>query len=128
MIKKTETCFNFRVQFNSSLLTLGPLSTIDANPIGIIYTNSAGNKQRDWTDIQVLFQGYPKREEGIDKDLFAMAPLLFRPKSEGSIQLRSKNPEDQAIVDPKFFSDPSDVEALVDSMQYQSTSTALTFK
>jgi len=33
----------------------------------------------------------------------------LRPKSRGSVKLRSANPDDQAVVDPNFLADPDDV-------------------
>ena len=42
-----------------------------------------------------------------------MGPTLLRPKSKGSITLQSKNPFDQAIIDPNFLAEQEDVDFFV---------------
>lgn len=41
---------------------------------------------------------------------FALLPCLNQPKSRGTLTLRSANPMDWPIIDPGFFSEPSDLE------------------
>ncbi|MBF7729399.1 GMC family oxidoreductase [Pseudomonas sp. N040] len=38
---------------------------------------------------------------------------LLRPKSRGSVKLRSADPEDAPLIDPNFFGEPEDLEVLV---------------
>lgn len=38
---------------------------------------------------------------------------LLRPRSKGSVTLRSRNPEDAPLIDPAFFQDPQDLEDMV---------------
>jgi choline dehydrogenase-like flavoprotein len=38
---------------------------------------------------------------------------LLRPKSRGSVKLRSSNPDDAPLIDPNFFGEPEDLEVLV---------------
>ncbi len=47
--------------------------------------------------------------------VFTMTPYLARPKSEGTVRLRSNDPEDPPVIDPRYFSDPGgqDIKALV---------------
>ncbi|XP_018017813.1 uncharacterized protein LOC108674385 [Hyalella azteca] len=47
------------------------------------------------------------------RDGYYMIPTLARPKSVGSITLRSKNPFDPPIVDPNCLSHPDDVELMI---------------
>ncbi|XP_018007670.1 glucose dehydrogenase [FAD, quinone] [Hyalella azteca] len=47
------------------------------------------------------------------RDGYYMIPALARPKSVGSITLRSKNPLDPPIVDPNCLSHPDDVELMI---------------
>jgi choline dehydrogenase len=42
-----------------------------------------------------------------------IAPGLIYPKSSGEIRLRSNNPMDAPAIDPRYFSDPADLEHLV---------------
>ncbi|KAK7690471.1 hypothetical protein QCA50_005569 [Cerrena zonata] len=44
---------------------------------------------------------------------FGLHGVLLRPKSTGEIRLKSTNPQDSPIIDPKYFSDPNDVKTLV---------------
>nr|WP_246252774.1 GMC oxidoreductase [Mesorhizobium camelthorni] len=43
----------------------------------------------------------------------AIGPCFLRPKSRGSVKLRSSNPKDPALFDAGSFSDPDDLEVLV---------------
>lgn len=42
---------------------------------------------------------------------------MLRPKSRGYIKLRSVNPYDHPIIDPKYFSHPEDIHAMVEGMK-----------
>lgn len=48
------------------------------------------------------------------KETMSMGPTLLRPKSRGSITLRSIDPFDQPNIDPNFLSDPDDVKFFVE--------------
>ena len=47
------------------------------------------------------------------KEIIMVAPGLLRPKSRGTITLKSKNPFDLPIVDPNFLDHPDDVKLIV---------------
>ncbi|KAA0192098.1 hypothetical protein HAZT_HAZT003952 [Hyalella azteca] len=47
------------------------------------------------------------------RDGFSMIPMLARPKSVGSITLRSRNPLDPPIVDPNCLSHPDDLSLMI---------------
>lgn len=40
--------------------------------------------------------------------------ILLHPGSHGEIKLKSKDPFDPPLIDPKYLSDPRDVEILVE--------------
>jgi choline dehydrogenase-like flavoprotein len=42
-----------------------------------------------------------------------MSPVLLRPKSVGTVTLKSKNPFDPPVLDPNCLSHPDDVELMV---------------
>lgn len=43
-----------------------------------------------------------------------IAPVLLHPKSNGEIQLRSNNPADKPLIDPKYLSNKDDIDTLVE--------------
>ncbi|RXG58464.1 Glucose dehydrogenase [FAD, quinone], partial [Armadillidium vulgare] len=51
-------------------------------------------------------------------DSVAMGPTLLRPKSRGSITLRSTDPFDQPNIDPNFLADPEDLEFFVRASRF----------
>lgn len=59
-----------------------------------------------------MFDWYYKRQRG--QNVFMIVPVLLHPKSRGFIKLRSNNPDDYPIIDPKFLSNPDDLETLVE--------------
>ncbi|KAG7175566.1 Glucose dehydrogenase [FAD quinone]-like 18, partial [Homarus americanus] len=48
------------------------------------------------------------------RDGFTIRPILLRPKSRGSITLKSNNPKDAPNIDPRLLSHPDDVTTLVE--------------
>src|SRR5712692_1247284 len=52
----------------------------------------------DWNTVPL---GYPTAPYG-----FSMTPNVPRPKSEGVVRLRSKNPADAPVIDFRYFTDP----------------------
>ncbi len=46
-----------------------------------------------------------------------ICPGLIYPRSKGEIRLRSANPDDLPAIDPNYFSDPADLEHLVDGVE-----------
>lgn len=68
-------------------------------------------------------QGFTKElwqqvyEPYVKFDTFSMYPVLLRPKSVGYIKLRSANPYDPPIIDPRYLTHPKDILAMVDAMK-----------
>ena len=44
---------------------------------------------------------------------FSIGPTLVRPKSRGTIKLRSSDPLDPALIDPNFLAHPDDLRLMV---------------
>lgn len=44
--------------------------------------------------------------------------ILLHPRSHGELKLRSKDPFQAPLIDPKYLSDPMDVETLVEGRFY----------
>ncbi|KAF7494202.1 L-sorbose 1-dehydrogenase [Sarcoptes scabiei] len=53
----------------------------------------------------------------IGKQQFTILPIVLKPKSRGSVRLKSNNPFDMALVDPNYFGDPNDLEQIVSTMR-----------
>ncbi|XP_042210222.1 glucose dehydrogenase [FAD, quinone]-like [Homarus americanus] len=51
------------------------------------------------------------------RDGFTIRPILLRPKSRGSITLKSNNPKDAPNIDPRLLSHPDDVTTLVEGIK-----------
>ncbi|OTF74268.1 hypothetical protein BLA29_010733 [Euroglyphus maynei] len=50
-------------------------------------------------------------------DTFSLYPVMLRPESIGYIELRSTNPYDPPIIDPKYLTHPKDIASMVDAMK-----------
>lgn len=48
---------------------------------------------------------------------FALLPAMLRPSSRGTIRLRSSDPRDDPLIDPKYLSHPDDVVKVVEAMK-----------
>lgn len=68
----------------------------------------AGLTDRVWYDY---YQHYLKTSS------FSIDPVLLRPKSRGYLKLRSRNPYDHPIIDPRYLSHPHDVATIVEGMK-----------
>lgn len=51
------------------------------------------------------------------KDYVTFIPILLQTRSSGSITLRSTNPRDAPLIDPKYLSHPEDVATLLEAVQ-----------
>ncbi|XP_071540783.1 glucose dehydrogenase [FAD, quinone]-like [Panulirus ornatus] len=96
-----------------------------------------------WPDVQYLFvSGTPALDYGLfitdgigyRRDLFAkhyksligyegftIGPMLTRPKSRGSIRLRSRNPRVPPLIDPNYLSHPDDVRTFIRGIKFALT-------
>ena len=52
-----------------------------------------------------------------NRDTWSILPMLLRPKSTGSIRLRSRNPFDYPYIYPNYFFDESDLDTLVEGVK-----------
>ncbi|WP_236976050.1 GMC family oxidoreductase [Membranihabitans maritimus] len=65
-------------------------------------------------DMHTIPAGYPSAENA-----FSLTPNVMRAKSEGVVRLRSSNPEDAPLIDPKYFSDPGgyDIKVMIEGIK-----------
>lgn len=112
----------------------GPLtSSVGLETVGFIHTKYA-NDTDEWPDIEHMCLSTSTNGDGgrqvkythgltdafydevfseIDfKDTFAIWPMLMRPRSTGSIKLKSKNPMEYPLIYANFLTDPVDVAVL----------------
>jgi choline dehydrogenase len=50
-------------------------------------------------------------------DGFTILPSLLQPRSRGTVTLRSSNPLDAPLIDPRFFSDQGDLKQMIKGMK-----------
>jgi choline dehydrogenase len=78
----------------------------------VLFTNSQGLKDT-LPDIQINFSsgipGFPPPEYPIDGPFSIFVPLLAQPHSRGEVKLRSSEPQDAPIIDPKYLSNENDL-------------------
>ena len=106
--------------------------------LGFIKTKYV-NASEDFPDFEIhLLSGSPTSDEGqvfkkvqgftpelwnqvyapyIDYDTFSLYPVMLRPKSVGYIKLRSSDPYDSPIIDPKYLTHPDDINSMVEALK-----------
>lgn len=117
----------------------GPLTALGGvEGLGFIKTKYT-NQTDDWPDFQIhMLTGSLvsddgqtfRRVQGVTKELyeqvyvpyqsydtFSMYPVMLRPKSRGYIKLRSSNPHDPPIINPRYLTHPDDIHTMVDAMK-----------
>ncbi|MFJ6937949.1 GMC family oxidoreductase [Streptomyces sp. NPDC101132] len=70
-------------------------------------------------DVQPLFLSfaYPVPGADLPEHGFSAVGQLLHPHSRGEVRLRSTDPTAPLVLDPKVFSDPRDLETLVDNLE-----------
>lgn len=101
---------------------------------------SSKNCEPDWPDIQLHFLSYSVAsdhgicvrhlmglEEKAWKEIFeplshldtaSILATLVRPRSRGWIRLRSADPSHQPIIDPQYYSNPHDIQVMLEALQF----------
>jgi choline dehydrogenase-like flavoprotein len=52
------------------------------------------------------------------RDTWSIIPMILRPKSRGSVRLRSANPYEKPIANAGYFTDPHDIKVLVEGVKF----------
>ena len=111
----------------------GPLTQSDYT---VTISQSSFVNQSDWPDLQLgYFQGSPAssrssgRSTGIKDEIwdqfyrpytnrsqFSISVILLRPKSRGTLRLRTNNPYDTPLLDPNYFSVTQDVNTIAEGI------------
>lgn len=129
----------------------GPLSSTGVNAMGFITSEQRkATGQKGWPDIQFLYAGIAvhkhfarhldheinlKRQVGEKyytpvegRDSFFISAVLARPEQHGQVFLRSGDPYDRLVIDPKYLQNEQDARALVEGEQLAFELKASTFK
>ncbi|OBK75572.1 GMC family oxidoreductase N-terminal domain-containing protein [Mycobacterium sp. 1164985.4] len=65
-------------------------------------------------DLELIFAPAPFFEEGIgdpyDNHAVVLGTILLKPESSGTIELRSADPRDKPIIDPRYLTDPGGID------------------
>ncbi|XP_075535060.1 glucose dehydrogenase [FAD, quinone]-like [Dermacentor variabilis] len=62
--------------------------------------------------ISEIYENYYKLKQG--RNVLMIVPILLRPRSSGYIRLKSTDPEEYPIIDPRFLTNITDLDALVE--------------
>lgn len=70
-------------------------------------------------DMQPLFMALPYYAPGFEgpANAFTFCAGIIRPVSRGFIKLKTNNPKDYPIIDPKYLSEQADVDALYEAVK-----------
>ncbi len=66
-------------------------------------------------DVEILFAPVLFLDEGLTAPTvhgFSMGPMVLKPRSRGTVTLRSADPLDKPVIDPHFLEDADDLERL----------------
>lgn len=98
----------------------GPLGKSVAESCAFI--DSVGSSGRP--DLQILFAPWDSPEPNIDRAgrtspgcHFSIAPTLLHPRSSGELRVRTSDPTDRVAIDPRYLSDPADIDCLVEGFR-----------
>ena len=70
-------------------------------------------------DLQPLFMALPYYAPGFEgpENAFTFCAGMIRPASKGFMKLKSNNPKDYPMIDPKYLSEQADLDALYEAVE-----------
>jgi choline dehydrogenase len=113
---------NFGVDGGSLFAAGKPLSTANylirrrgmlTSPAGEAYGFVRSHPELALPDLELIFAPGPFLDQGLGQPQrhgVAFGPILQKPHSRGVISLRSADPKDKPIIDPRYLSDPGGVD------------------
>lgn len=72
------------------------------------YVHSADGSEKEFSGI----------EDVASKSGYSIPLILMQPKSRGQLLLASADPHDAPVINPNYFSDPSDIERFIKGVRY----------
>ncbi len=98
------------------LLRNGPIASNGAETMGFVnLLDSRADPDIQLYCVGVMWPSVPVRDQTHGITLMAN---LVKPKSRGAVTLRSKDPNDDPVVDPNWLSHPEDVSCLLRAFKY----------
>ncbi|XP_014244928.1 glucose dehydrogenase [FAD, quinone]-like [Cimex lectularius] len=82
---------------------------------GAFTGDTGGSIRMSYAMNETFFDRVYRRYQG--KDAFNVVPVLLRPYSRGYLRLRSKNPFHWPLFYPNYYTDPRDIDAMVDGIK-----------
>ncbi|KAH7943944.1 hypothetical protein HPB52_013722 [Rhipicephalus sanguineus] len=129
--------FRLSTVTNYTLKRSGPFSIPGSIEALAFVSTSFVNESMEFPDAEIALQSLPSSalplecylsSTALRKDVydqyylpnrgrhgFALVPVMNRPKSRGYVKLRTANPFDHPIIDPKYLTHPDDVKAAVEA-------------
>jgi choline dehydrogenase len=113
---------NFDVDGRSLFAAGKPLSIVNylirrrgmlTSPAGEAYGFVRSRPELALPDLELIFAPGPFLDQGLGQPYrhgVALGPILQKPHSRGVISLRSADPKDKPIIDPRYLSDPDGVD------------------
>jgi choline dehydrogenase len=75
--------------------------------------------KRDAPDVEISFAKEmnfaPPTDDGLPR--YTIIPGITHPRSRGTVRLRSSDPTDPPVIDPRYLSEPEDLNTLVESIR-----------
>lgn len=106
----------FRNALRYFLLHNGPIASNGSETMGFVnLLDSSADPDIHLYCVGMMWPGVPARDQTHGVTLMAN---LVKPKSRGTVTLRSKVPHDDPIVDPNWLSHPDDVSRLLRAFKY----------
>jgi choline dehydrogenase-like flavoprotein len=106
----------FRNALRYFLFRNGPIASNGAETMGFVnLLDSGADPDIQLYCVGVMWPTVPARDQAHGITLMAN---LVKPKSRGAVTLRSKDPDDDPVVDPNWLSHPDDVSRLLRAFKY----------
>lgn len=110
---QADTCYVFytaRSSFREGVLRLLPLIALP------LFLYRVAALRAFLRALVVLAFLLPPLQRLIER-MYGVVVILGKPRSRGRLTLRSTDPAEPAVIDPAYFSDPADLEALYQGVQ-----------
>ncbi|XP_074599838.1 glucose dehydrogenase [FAD, quinone]-like [Brevipalpus obovatus] len=109
----------------------GPLTSFGGIEGLAFMSTRYGNTSIDWPDIELLmvngdiqdnFNYLDQEMRGLlnftrNMNTFSILPVILRPKSRGSVRLKSADFKDAPLIDPLYLTHPDDIMVMVEAMK-----------